>query len=58
MRTSFHILALAIFLVFAGCAEAPRSVPKETFFGILPCADCPDIHYKITLHLIFAVNKR
>ena len=35
-------------ILFISCQEYKQEIPKGTFYGILPCADCPGINYTIT----------
>ncbi len=42
-------LALEILLLM-GCSRPPVEVPTGTFYGTLPCADCPGIRYELTLN--------
>ncbi len=42
-------LALGILLLM-GCSRPPIEIPTGTFYGTLPCADCPGIRYELTLN--------
>ncbi len=42
-------LALEILLLM-GCSRPPIEIPTGTFYGTLPCADCPGIRYALTLN--------
>lgn len=37
-------------LLLVGCSRPPIEVPTGTFYGTLPCADCPGIRYELTLN--------
>ncbi len=42
-------LALGILLLM-GCSRPLIEIPTGTFYGTLPCADCPGIRYELTLN--------
>ncbi len=37
-------------LLLMGCSRLPIEIPTGTFYGTLPCADCPGIRYALTLN--------
>ena len=37
-------------LLLANCNRPPIEAPTGTFYGTLPCADCPGIRYELTLN--------
>ncbi|MGB3849290.1 MAG: copper resistance protein NlpE N-terminal domain-containing protein [Tunicatimonas sp.] len=49
MNRSSHYLALGA-LLLSSCSRPPVEVLTGTFYGTLPCADCPGIRYELTLN--------
>ena len=46
-----HIINPAIgVLLLISCTRPPIEIPTGTFYGTLPCADCPGIRYELTLN--------
>ena len=46
-----HVLCLVLgILPLVNCSRPPIEVPTGTFYGTLPCADCPGIRYELTLN--------
>ena len=37
-------------LLLVSCSRPPIEIPTCTFYGTLPCADCPGIRYALTLN--------
>lgn len=46
MKQSIYILVLS--LIAISCNQPKTETPNGTYYGTLPCADCPGINYKIT----------
>tara|TARA_R100001369_G_C3322621_1_gene169197 strand:- start:1347 stop:2411 length:1065 start_codon:yes stop_codon:yes gene_type:complete len=46
MKHSIYILVLSILVI--SCNQSKTENPNGTYYGTLPCADCPGINYKIT----------
>ncbi|MBD8488754.1 copper resistance protein NlpE N-terminal domain-containing protein [Echinicola sp. CAU 1574] len=46
-----NLLYLCLFglIVLASCVSEKKEVPIGTYYGVLPCADCPGISYELTL---------
>ncbi|RFN57744.1 copper resistance protein NlpE N-terminal domain-containing protein [Marixanthomonas ophiurae] len=46
MKHVFYILTLFLFVI--ACNQSKTETPQGTYYGTLPCADCPGINYMIT----------
>lgn len=46
MKHSIYILIVSLFAI--SCNQPKTEMPNGTYYGTLPCADCPGINYTIT----------
>ncbi|MDN3669175.1 copper resistance protein NlpE N-terminal domain-containing protein [Echinicola jeungdonensis] len=49
MKKAFYFYLLFL-MVAIGCSPEKVDMPKGTFYGVLPCADCPGISYELQIN--------
>lgn len=55
-----YLLFLSVFALFCSCMNTKKAPEKitTTYYGVLPCADCPGIFYELTLNDDFTYSEK